>query len=191
MSEETEVEQIEPRDIDKYFPFVLPVNFLPTYFWHNLEKKTLVVKGEVFLLKSDFNNYGESFKLLNDEAAFSGSIYTDLLTDAGINANLNVLSGKAIEVAKFKTSDILRQIVIDTHNTKIDIIGERIIGESATDLLGDPSKTFGAAQNKFTRLIEANPELVQIYYGLILGIFAQKVSPRQKFYQALFSTIQQ
>lgn len=177
------------RDLNEYFPFELTVKVIPMYFVHNLEKKFVKVAIKVYLDELEFNTDRESdFKLLSDEAVFAGSMYDALLAFNGVEEKLELLNSTARKMAGFDDLDVLREITIDSEETLAVVLGERIL-DGAADLVGDPSKTFGSAQNKFDRLKKENPALVQLYYGLVLQIFAQKVSPKQKFYQRILANL--
>ena len=80
--------------------------------------------------------------------------------------------------AKILTANCgFRFIVTPSLRTNGQAVGIR------ADLLGDPTKKFGRAQDKFTTLVNQNPDFVIAYYKMSFGIFAQKSGLKQKFYQ--------
>ena len=183
----------EFRDINNYFPFVLPVKTIPMLFVHNLEKKYLTVEIKSYLDDTGFNSdHDSNFDLLSDKATFQGSLYEGVLQTVfpigeTFADQLEKLADSARLIAKFQNNDVLKQMKVDSEEPLVEINGERILGDGIVDLDGDPSKTFSSAQNKFERLKQNYPELTQLLYLFVLSVFAVKESPKQKFFQAVLA----
>ena len=78
---------------------------------------------------------------------------------------------------------------LQPENTLVGIIGSSLVGSQT--VVGDPSVYFGATQNKFKLLKTQYPELVSLYYSLVIGIFAMKESNKQPLYKEVLLQTQQ
>lgn len=186
MSDETK----EPfRDLNNYSPFELTVKVVPMLFFHDVEKKVLIVEIKTYFFADEFNSDRESaFPLLSDKIVFKGSLYDAVSDKKMFGTELQTMSSAAREIGKFTDADTLKRMKIDSEETIIEINGERLIN-GEIDFEGDPSVLFGSAQNKFELLKRKYPQLVQTFYLLVLRLFAARESANQKFFQAILKQI--
>lgn len=178
------------RNAESHGSFIVPIAITPMLFEY-IQGEKLYAKIIGHTSVDKFEADKEPLKLFSLELSFESNQLENLLLEDNVAPNgltvgqmVGALKSKALEAGDFKPGDEIKRIFINGYDYYAEINAQR------SGSGNDPSAYFGSFEDKFTKLREDNPELMQLLFFLLIYLAAEKTTAEnQPIFQQVLENI--